>query len=261
MSKNSSYKQNLEIILPKSNPAKAFTLVFGAIVLFFTAQLAGVLLVYLALNIAGLNSDEIQAMLSDNTYVQFITILCIEIITIALIAYVLRLRGKTLWSSVGLGSKPKLNSLGYAAVAYGLYFLVFLSIAVFVSWAIPAVDINQPQQLGFDSPEGLELIPVYLSLVVLPAFAEEILFRGFLFQRLKALINIKLAVIITSFIFAVAHLEFLAGGPLNFIAAIDTFIFSIFLIALLLKTKSLWASILLHAIKNSVAFVVLFIIQ
>lgn len=260
MSKNSSYKPEVGMRIPKSNSVKAVILIIGTVLLFFLAQIIGVLLVFVFLSIFGNSPDEIQSMLSDNIFVQFISILSIEIITITLIAYVLKLRQKPLWKSVGLGVKPTLGNLGYSALAYGAYFVVFLFIAVFVSWAIPAVDVNQAQQLGFESPEGYELIPVYLSLVVLPAFAEEVLFRGFLFQRLKSLISLKLAIIITSFIFSVAHLEFLNGGPLNFIAAFDTFVFSIFLIALLLKTKSLWASIFLHGIKNSIAFVVLFII-
>ncbi len=260
MSKNSSYNQDQKLVPFYTGPLGAFFLVFGTVVLFFVAQIIGVMLVYLVLSIFGFNSDEIQTMLSNNIYVQFVSILSIEIITITLIAYVLKLRGKTLWKSVGLGVRPSLINLGYSVIAYGVYFITFLFITVFVSWAIPAVDVNQSQQLGFDSPGGLELLPVYLSLVILPAFTEEVLFRGFLFQRLNGLINVKLATIITSFIFAVAHLEFLSGGPLNVIAAIDTFIFSVFLIILLLKTKSLWASIFLHGIKNSIAFVVLFII-
>jgi membrane protease YdiL (CAAX protease family) len=260
MSKNLSYSNNLEKFLPKSKPIRAVLLIIGTIVLFFSAQIIGVLLIFSILSIFGYNPDEIQTMLTDNIYVQFVSILIIEIITLLLIAYVLKLKGKSLWKSVALGTRPTLSNLGYSVIAYGAYFIVFIFIAVFVSWAVPVVDIDQAQQLGFDSPEGLELIPVYLSLVILPAFVEEVLFRGFLFQRLKALINIKVAVIITSLIFSVAHLEFLSGGPLNYIAAIDTFIFSIFLIALLLKTKTLWASIFLHGIKNSIAFVVLFII-
>jgi membrane protease YdiL (CAAX protease family) len=247
-------------ILPKSNSVKACILVIGTVLLFFIAQILGVLVIFAVLSVFGFNPEEIQSMLTDNIYVQFFSILSIEVVTLLLIAYILKMKGASLWKGVGLGTRPTFGNLGYSLLAYGAYFVTFIFIAVFVSWAIPAVDVDQAQQLGFDSPTGLELIPVYLSLVVLPAFVEEVLFRGFLFQRLRALINLKLAIFITSLIFSVAHLEFLSGGPLNYIAAIDTFIFSIFLIALLLKTKTLWASIFLHGIKNSIAFVVLFII-
>lgn len=260
MSKNLSYSNNLEKILPKSKPIRASLLIIGTIVLFFVAQILGVILIFAILSIFGFNPEEIQSMLSDNIYVQFLSILSIEIITLTLIAYVLKLQGKAFWKSVGLGTRPTPGNFGYSILAYGAYFVVFIFVAILVSQLIPGVDVDQAQQLGFDSPTGLELVPVYLSLVVLPAFVEEVLFRGFLFQKLKSLINIKLAIFITSLIFSIAHLEFLSGGPLNYIAAIDTFIFSLFLIALLLKTKTLWASIFLHAIKNSIAFVVLFII-
>ena len=58
-----------------------------------------------------------------------------------------------------------------------------------------------------------------------------------------------------------AHLpEGGAAGPL-YIAAIDTFILSLFLIYLREKTGSLWSSMTLHATKNGVAFMVLYVLH
>lgn len=258
MSKDSSFKQNLSL-LPVN--FKAAMVVLLTVLLFFVAQFVGVLLLFIFLSLFGVHFSDLEHLLTDNIYIQFLSILLIEVVTLYLISLVLRVNGKPFWLSLGLGKKPELESLGIAAGTYFLYFGAFLVIAGLVSWLVPAVDIDQAQQLGFESPEGVELIVVYLSLVVLPAFVEEVLFRGFLFQRLRALIKIGPAAIITSVIFAVAHLEFLSGSPLNWIAAIDTFVFSLFLILLLVKTKSLWASIFLHAIKNSVAFIFLFIVS
>jgi membrane protease YdiL (CAAX protease family) len=69
------------------------------------------------------------------------------------------------------------------------------------------------------------------------------------------------AALLTSAIFAAAHLpEGGSGGPL-YIAAIDTFILSLVLIYLRIKTGNLWASITLHALKNGVAFVALFVLH
>jgi len=51
-----------------------------------------------------------------------------------------------------------------------------------------------------------------------------------------------------------------AAGPL-YIAALDTFILSLVLIYLREKTGSLWASITLHAVKNGVAFMALFVLH
>ena len=57
-----------------------------------------------------------------------------------------------------------------------------------------------------------------------------------------------------------AHLaEGGAAGPL-WIGFIDTFILSLVLCYLRVKTGSLWAGITLHALKNGIAFVALFVI-
>jgi hypothetical protein len=101
----------------------------------------------------------------------------------------------------------------------------------------------------------------FISLVVLPPIVEEIMVRGFLYSTLKKAMPTVAAVLLTSAIFASAHLpEGGAAGPL-YIAALDTFVLSLVLIYLREKTGSLWASITLHAAKNGVAFTVLFVLH
>jgi membrane protease YdiL (CAAX protease family) len=51
------------------------------------------------------------------------------------------------------------------------------------------------------------------------------------------------------------------SGGLLYIAGLDTFILSLFLIYLREKTDGLWASMALHALKNGVAFVALFVLH
>jgi hypothetical protein len=83
--------------------------------------------------------------------------------------------------------------------------------------------------------------------------------RGFLYSSLKKALPVVWAVVLTSGIFAIAHLSGGgATGPL-YIAALDTFVLSLVLIYLREKTGGLWASITLHAIKNGIAFMALFV--
>ncbi len=69
------------------------------------------------------------------------------------------------------------------------------------------------------------------------------------------------AVVGTCILFAIGHLP--AGGDAGplYIAAIDTFVLSLVLIYLREKTGGLWSSMLLHAIKNGVAFTALFVLH
>jgi membrane protease YdiL (CAAX protease family) len=239
---------------------KASFLISGTIGLFFLGQLAGTYLMVIVLMLFGKNSSQIEHLLSNNVALQFLTILCIEIVTIEILWWLHMLRKQPFFEAVGLGSRPKFKFLGYSALIYGVYFLTLLVTVAVATRLLPSLDINQEQQLGFDAARGPGLIFVFLTLVVLPPIAEEILFRGFLFSRLRTQTGTYVAAIITSTIFALAHTEFMSGNSLNWIAALDTFVFSFFLILLFVKTKSLWPSIFLHAIKNSLAFIFLFLV-
>ena len=81
--------------------------------------------------------------------------------------------------------------------------------------------------------------------------SEDILFRGYLFGKLRKYAPLWLSVLLTSLLFVLVHFQ------LN--VSIDVFALSIVLCLLRVYTKSLWASILLHALKNAIAYYFLFI--
>lgn len=188
---------------------------------------------------------------------QFLFILLTETLLIGAIYFFLKLYSFK-FSGIGL-KRPRWSDpmLGLAAVP--LYFVLFLVATAVIKHFVPALNINQTQQLGFDNVAGSsQLAMAFVSLVILPPIAEEIMVRGFLYSSLKKAVPTIWAVLLTSGIFAAAHLpEGGSAGPL-YIAALDTFVLSLVLIYLREKTGSLWASITLHAIKNGVAFVALF---
>ena len=82
-------------------------------------------------------------------------------------------------------------------------------------------------------------------------FAEEILFRGYLYGKLRRVLPVWVAIIIVGLVFGGLH------GAWN--VAIDTFALNIILCYLRETTDGLWAPILLHMAKNGVAFYFLFI--
>lgn len=157
-------------------------------------------------------------------------------------------------------SRPHWRDLVYALSVLPLYFLSYIVLVIIASNIFPGLNINQHQHIGFNNVHGTaQLIYTAISLVILPPIAEEIMVRGLLYTSLRKWGPRFMAVIITSLLFASAHLpEGGASGPL-WIAAIDTFTLSLFLIYLREKTNNLWASITLHAIKNGIAFYLLFL--
>ena len=148
-----------------------------------------------------------------------------------------------------------------ALVTFGAYFVTLLIAVTIIGGTLTHIDLDQKQQIGFDAASGFgPLALVFISLVLLPPLVEEVLIRGFLYGGLRNKLRPLQAALIASLLFAAAHLQFGSGEPLLWIAAIDTFILSLFLIRLREQTGSLWAGMGTHFIKNLLAFVALFIV-
>lgn len=168
---------------------------------------------------------------------------------------------KSNFATIGL-RRPNWRDPLYGLAGFPIYILLYVITVAVVGVLVPELDINQKQHISFQAVQNIaELVMIGISLVVLVPIMEEILIRGFLYTTLKKAFSLALAVVITSLLFAAAHLAGgEAGAGLLYIAAIDTFILSLVLIYLREKTGNLWASITLHALKNGVTFFALFVL-
>lgn len=188
---------------------------------------------------------------------QFFYVLVVEGVTLLMLWWFLRRRHAT-FKTLGL-IKPKLRDFGYSLVGFGIYFPILIAAMAALKSLLPHINQNQEQQLGFQNAHGQALVLAFISLVLIPPVVEEILARGFLYLGLKSRLKWFWAALITSLMFATAHLQIGAGAPLLWTAALDTFILSWVLIWLRETTGGLWASIGLHMLKNMLAFAALFI--
>ena len=195
--------------------------------------------------------------LGSSVFGQFFYFLIAETLTVLAIVYFIRWRRGSL-KAIGL-KRPKWVDIPYAFIGMLIYFPAFLIVVTVLMNLIHSFNVNQQQAIGFSTATtGWPLVLVFLSLVVMPPIAEEIMFRGFIYSGLKRKLPKIWAVLFTCALFAAPHLlEGKSGGPL-WIAAVDTFILSLTLIWLREKTGRLYASMGLHGLKNLVAFVELF---
>jgi len=224
---------------------------------FFVSQIVAAVLIGLYPAVQDWTDAQATAWLTDSVAAQFFYVLFAEIIAITLVFQLLK-AAKVTKARIGL-IRPHIKDVGYALIAYGLYFITYLIIILTARALLPSLDVDQEQQIGFETAySNLQLMMTFASLVILPPLAEEIMFRGFLFTSLRAKFRLRYAIIITSILFGIAHLQFGADAPLLWVAGIDTFVLSCFLCYLRERTGSLWPSIFLHAIKNGVAFTLLF---
>jgi hypothetical protein len=227
------------------------------VALYYVSQLFAGLLISIYPALKHWSSTQANDWLSSSVNAQFIYILLAESFAVAGV-YAFLKRYETGFSFIGL-KRPRWSDFGVGLMAIPLYYALFLVTVGVVSHYVTGLNVNQQQQIGFDSVHGtVQLAMTFISLVILPPITEEILVRGFLYSSLKKALPTLYAVLLTSAIFASAHLpEGGSAGPL-WIAALDTFVLSLVLIYLREKTGSLWASITLHAFKNGVAFIALF---
>lgn len=83
----------------------------------------------------------------------------------------------------------------------------------------------------------------FISLAVLPAICEELVFRGVLLHRWSEKWGMTPAILLSSFVFGLAH-----DDPVGATA------FGIGMCFLYLKTQTLWVPILCHALNNAVVW-------
>ncbi|MBE6899490.1 MAG: CPBP family intramembrane metalloprotease [Ruminococcaceae bacterium] len=106
------------------------------------------------------------------------------------------------------------------------------------------IGITMPE---YEIPETLPAFIIYcLSLTVLPAFIEEIIFRGIVMQSLRRFGDI-FALVASSLIFGIFHL--------NLIQMPYAFILGLCIGYFVMRTGSLWVAVIIHLVNNSVAVV------
>ena len=242
---------------PQSN-LEPLSAVLVTVIVYILSQVAAAIVIGLYALAKGLDGDQISALLTESTIAQFIYFLSAGSFVIILLWQFLKLR-KIKWSEIGL-TKPTSDNLIMAIPVFAAYFVTLLLVVGLVTQLIPAIDTEQEQQIGFGGAAGkLALSMVFISLVIVPAISEEILIRGFLYGGLVKKFSKITAALMASLLFGFAHLQLGLGADPLWVAAIDTFILSMFLIWLREKTGNIYAGMLVHAAKNTIAFAALFI--
>ena len=251
----------VDLVLTKRRPnyVYAATTLLSTLFAFIGSQALAVTIILVIGMSFGYNGKTVANAIDKNIVVQFLTYLSVELLIIWFVRLFLRIK-KQSFSNIGLKRKPIAKDAFEALRAYAVYFAIFFVISNIIA-LFNIIDTTQAQQLGFNHIRGFDYVFAFVSLVVLPPLAEEILFRGYLFHGLKKRMHWIIAGLITSLLFGAAHLEFTSGNSLNWAAALDTFILSSALVYVTHRTKSLWPAILLHALKNSMAFLFLFVIK
>lgn len=159
---------------------------------------------------------------------------------------------RTSKEELGVTRTPSWLDIGLAPVGFVVYFILSTVLVYVATQLIPAFDMQEVQNVGFSNlTERYEIMLAFLTLVIVAPLAEELLFRGYLYGKLRKSVPVWVAILMTSVLFAVVH------GQWN--VAVDVFALSLVMCALREATGSIWAGVILHTMKNALAFYLLFI--
>lgn len=156
----------------------------------------------------------------------------------------------------------------WADIAIGLLaILPYYILSAVLVWVgmdlLNVIDPNVGQQIGFgDLTQRIEFILAFITLVIMAPLAEELLFRGYFLGRMSEKTGKWIAVLITSVAFGLMHLVGAGEGgaiALQWGATVDTFAMALAAGVLRTLTGSIWAGVMLHGVKNAVAYYFLFI--
>lgn len=200
--------------------------------------------------LASLNSAVLNSVVAAAIYV-------LTLVIVIGVPFWLR-RRRTTRDDLGVTRLPSWLDIVLAPAALIVYMLISASVLYVFSVVAPQIDLTQAQDIPFSGlSHQYEYVLAFLTLVVMAPVAEELLFRGYLFGKMKKHAPFWLAMIVTSILFGGLHL--IAGASLQWNVAVDTFALSLVLCTLRQITGNIWAGVLLHMIKNGIAYYFLFI--
>lgn len=152
-----------------------------------------------------------------------------------------------LFVATKLNAKPKLAHIGWGCLS--VLFLIALMLPV-NEWLMDLIE-----SLGFNRPSvdmPVQAVPMVLVACVLPAFTEEIVFRGTVSQSLFDCKNKWGSLAVCGALFAIYHL--------NPAQTVHQFVLGAFLTLLVFRSGSLFTSVAVHFFNNIVAVVLTFVV-
>lgn len=160
-------------------------------------------------------------------------------------------------NSLGLSGLPTFSDILLAPIA----FIVVLGVSNFLTVLFsnfPWFDVNEAQDVGYNLIySSWDRFIAFISLVIIAPISEELIFRGYLYGHLRRLIksnfSVPLSILLVSLLFALLH------GQWN--VAVVVFCLSVGACVLREITGTIYSGIILHILKNAVAFYFIYVMN
>ena len=163
-------------------------------------------------------------------------------------------------NDLGLSGMPTWTDIGLAPVGFIVATILAAGLVAIFN-IFPWFDAEQAQEVGFSIyVTGFDRIIAFVILVLVAPIAEELIFRGWLYGKLRPMLSermsnaasIAISIFLVSLLFGIIHLQWNVG--------VNVFAMSVVLCGLREVTGTIYAGILMHMIKNGVAFYLLYVL-
>lgn len=162
--------------------------------------------------------------------------------------------GRPSREKLGLRGLPTWTDIGLAVVSFIAFYLLAVVLES-IFRAFPWFNAEQAQDIGFNLyAPGFDRIVAYIALVIVAPFFEELIFRGWLYRNLRDKLSERIpnsasmiiSILLVSILFGILHGQWNVG--------VNVFALSVILCGLREITGTIYAGMLVHMIKNAIAF-------
>ena len=169
---------------------------------------------------------------------------------------------KTSRDELGLRGLPTWTDIGLGVIGIIVALMLGLAATWLVQLAIPqcaegsttfCVDWSQDQDVGFnDVYTRGDMLLTFVSLVIVAPICEEIIFRGWLYGKMRSRLTAPVAMLLTSLLFGLMH------GQIN--VGLTVFVMSLVMCLIRELTGTIYGGIIVHMLKNGLAFYLLYVV-
>lgn len=193
------------------------------------------------------------------SYIPGITPGSIEEAALAKFAEVLPIVIPVIIISIAIGTGP-VRELKHLSIVGGNIPKSILLVIIFTPLAIIQFLLMGGLAVTVTLETIISWMPWFLLFAISNAFMEELIFRGLFLKKYENLFGDRIALIQTSFIFAIFHIAILSGVGLEIAISFLMFIFVLGLAwgYMVQKTDSIWGAVIAHMIADILLLITVF---
>lgn len=189
----------------------------------------------------------------ENAAVQLVYAALTYAVALAIIVLIpkLILKLKENWADLGVIDWPKWEDILFGICGFVIAIMAAGILTFILQKVLPGVDWAQKQNVGFDKISSKsDMLMAFVALVVLAPIFEELVFRGWLYRKLKKIAPVGVSILLVSLLFAAMHGQWNVGVT----------VFALSVVTCLIQefTGTVYGGIFLHMLKNAIAFYALF---